>query len=135
MKIFRGEVRVWRIVLVEAANSGVAEEHGSTSIRLETMLVRVNDDRVGVRDGVKGSARFGVEVGDKREVASISGIDMNAEAVSLSELENPVERIDRSDGRRTKRDDYRADVTACQRLLKRDNIHSSGIVRRNAGER
>ena len=62
MKVLRGEVGVGRVVFVEAADGGIAEEDTATTIGLQAVLVRVDDDGVGVRDGVESSARFGAEV-------------------------------------------------------------------------
>ncbi len=50
MQLIGSEVGVRRVVLVEAAHGGVAEEHAAASVRLQPVLVRVDDDRVGLID-------------------------------------------------------------------------------------
>src|SRR5690606_41554092 len=49
----RGEVGVGRVVAVEPADGGVAEEDAAAAVGLEPMLVGVHDDRVGPGDGAE----------------------------------------------------------------------------------
>ncbi len=95
VEILRGEVGVGRVVFVEAADGGVAEENAAAAVGLEAVLVRVDDDGVGVRDGVEGGAGFGREIGGEGEVAAVGGVDVDAEVVFLLELED----LDREDRR------------------------------------
>ena len=62
VEVFRGEVGVGRVVFVEAADGGVAEEDAAAAVGLEAVLVGVDDDGVGVGDGVEGGAGLGGEV-------------------------------------------------------------------------
>ena len=59
VKIFGGEVGVRGVVFVEAADGGIAEEDAAAAVGLKAVLVRVDDDGVGLRDGVEGGAGFG----------------------------------------------------------------------------
>src|SRR5882757_6926612 len=40
------EIRVGRIVLVQSANSGIAKEHAAAPVGLQSVLVRIDDNRV-----------------------------------------------------------------------------------------
>ncbi len=46
VKVFRGEVGVGRVVFIEAANGGIAEENRSATVGLKAVLVGIDDDRV-----------------------------------------------------------------------------------------
>ena len=109
VEILRGEVGVGGVVFVEAADGGVAEEDAAAAVGLEAVLVRVDDDGVGVGDGVEGGAGFGGEVGGEGEVASVGGVDVDAEVVFLLEGEDLVEGIDGADGGGAECDYYGAD--------------------------
>ena len=58
----------------------------------------IDDDGVGVRDGVEGGAGLGGKVGGEGEVATIGGVDVDAELVFLLQGDDLVEGIDRADG-------------------------------------
>jgi hypothetical protein len=97
VEIFRGEVGVGRVVFVEAADGRVAEEDATTAVGLEAVFVRVDDDGVGVGDGVEGGEGFGEEIGGKGEVATVGGVDMDAELILFLEGDDLIERIDGAD--------------------------------------
>ena len=59
VEILRREVGVGGVVFVEAADGGVAEEDTAATVGLQAVLVRIDDDGVGVRDGVEGGTGFG----------------------------------------------------------------------------
>ncbi len=86
-------------MFVESADGGVAKENASAAVGLEAMFVRIDDDGVGVREGVEGGASFGGEVRGECEVATVGRVDMDAEFVFLSESDNLIERIDGTDSR------------------------------------
>jgi hypothetical protein len=96
VKVFRRKVGIGGVVFVEAADGGIAEENATAAIGLEAMLVRVDDDGVGVGDGVERSTGFEGEVGGKGEVATVGGVNVDAELVFFLEGDNPIERIDRA---------------------------------------
>ena len=87
-------------MFVETADGGIAKEDAAAAVGLETMLVRVDDDGVGVLNGVEGGASFRGEIGGKGEVTTVGCINMDAEFVFFLELENLIERIDGADGGR-----------------------------------
>src|ERR1700749_3008384 len=62
MEVLRGEVGVRGVVFVEAADGGVAKEDGAAAVGLEAVFVRVDDDGVGLGDGVEGGSSLGREI-------------------------------------------------------------------------
>ena len=85
MQLARREVGIRRIVLVEAANGRVAEENASTPIRLQAVLMRIDNDGVSLRSQLKCPARGLVEMcRDKAKVASIGGVEVNAKYFELA---------------------------------------------------
>src|SRR5689334_11973155 len=76
VKLAGREVGVGRVVPVEAANSRIAEDNASATVGLQTMLMRIDDNRVCLIDDVKGSARRLIErIGNELEVPAVRGID------------------------------------------------------------
>ncbi len=134
VEFFGGEVGEGRVVLVEAAYAGIAEEDSSAAVGLEAVFVGVDDDGVGVGDGVVGSAGGGREVGREGEVASVGRVDVDAEFVFLLEEEDLVEGIDGSDGGGAEGGDYGADVLGLQGVFEGGEIHAAGGVGRNLDE-
>ena len=57
VQLLGSEVGVRRVVLVEAAHAGVAKEHAAAAVGLQPVLVRIDDDRVGLIDHREGPPR------------------------------------------------------------------------------
>jgi uncharacterized protein (UPF0254 family) len=85
-------------VFIEAADGGVAEEDTAAAVGLEAMLVRVDDDGVGIGYGVKGGTGRGGKVCGESEVTTVSGVDVDAELVFLLKRHDLIERIDGANG-------------------------------------
>ena len=81
VEVFRGEVSVGRVVFVEAADSRVAKEDAAAAVGLEAVLMGVDDDGVGVGNGIEGGRGFGGEIAGEGEVASVGCIDVDAKVV------------------------------------------------------
>ena len=128
VEVFGGEVSVGGVVLVEAADGGVAEEDASAAVGLEAVFVGVDDDGVGVGDGVEGSAGCGREVGGEGEVASVGGVDVDAEFVLLLEGEDLVEGVDGADGGGAEGGDYCADGAGLECLFEGGEVHAAVCV-------
>src|ERR1035437_8852787 len=71
VEFLRREVGEGGVVLVEAADGGVAEENAAAAVGLQAVLVRVDDERVGAGDGVEGGAGFGREIAGEGEVSAV----------------------------------------------------------------
>src|SRR5262249_55081876 len=100
MEILGREVGVGGVVFIEAADGGGTEEDTAAAVGLEAMFVRVDDDGVGVRNGIKGGAGLGRQICREGEVTTVGGVDVNAEAVFLLESDDLIERIDGANGGR-----------------------------------
>src|SRR6266571_3468698 len=57
MQLGGTEVRVGRIVLVEAAHGRIAEKHAPATVRLETVFVWIDDDGIRLTEPSKSLAR------------------------------------------------------------------------------
>jgi hypothetical protein len=67
---------------------------------LQTVLVWIYDNGVGLANNVECCARFGAEVISQREITAIGGIDMNPETESLAKRDDFVQRVDGAESRR-----------------------------------
>ena len=106
MQLFRREVGVGRVVLVEATDRRIPKEDAAASIGLQAVLVRIDDDGVGFADCSKrATGRLIQCFRDKAEITAVSRIDMDTEAVSLAQCEDLIERVDCSDRRGAESDD------------------------------
>ena len=126
------EVGVGRVVLVEASHRRVAKENASAAVGLQAVLVRINHDRIGLVDDREGLPRWGIQsLGNQPEVAAISRIHMDPEAVPLPQRQNLVQRIDCADGRGAQRHHHRAHAAFAQFVLQRLHAHASAAVSRD----
>ena len=78
-------------MFVETTNTGIAEEHASAAVGLQAVLVRIDDDGVGLVDHGVGAARGFIErVGNELEIAAIRCVYVKAETVALAQREDLV---------------------------------------------
>ena len=75
-------------MLIEPAHSRVLVKNATTAIRLQAVLVRVNHNRVDRVQSIVSGPRLGVQVIDQDEVAAVSRVGVQAESVSLPELQD-----------------------------------------------
>ena len=57
VQFVRTEIGVRRIVVVVDADCRVAKQHAAAAVGLQAVLVRIDDDRIGVVEAVEGRAR------------------------------------------------------------------------------
>ena len=76
------------------------------------MLVRVDDDAVGVGDRAERT-RTGDELVEQREEPAVRRVDVDAHAVPLAQRDRPLDRVHRPEPGRARGDDDRADVARC----------------------
>ena len=93
VQLVGSEVRVRRVVRVEAPDPGVVEQHRAAAVGLEAVLVRVDHHRVG---GADRSQRGG-RVVEQHEEPAVRCIDVDAHAVPLAQLEGLVDPVDRAE--------------------------------------
>src|SRR5580704_16728147 len=125
VKFGGAEVGVGRIVFVEAADSRIAEENAAAAVRLETVLVRVDDDGVNDVETREGAVGVGAEIFRQIEIAAVSRVNVNPEAILFAEIENHRKRVDGASGGGAESCDHGADVVLLfETLLKSVVIHS-----------
>ncbi len=91
---FRGaEIGVGRIVLVQSADFGVVKQHAAAPIGLQSVLVRIDHNRVRFSDPRKSSTCPFPEVLCQHEISAIRGVGMNPESMFSAEGENLWEWI------------------------------------------
>ena len=128
MQLLRGEVGEGRIVPIEAPDRGIAEQDAAASVRLQAVLVRIHDQRIGIRNGVEGGTGFRAEIAGQCEVSTVSRVRMDAEPVARLQCEHAVQRIDCADGRGTQGHDDGADVVGLERGFECVQVHAAGVV-------
>ena len=128
------EVRVRRVVLVEAADARVGEDHRAAAVGLQPVLVRIDDDRVAVPD--RAERRLGDQAGpgQEREEPAVGGVDVDAHAVALAPAERLVDRVDRADAGRPRREDDGADLPRPHLRLDRVEV-GAAVGQRGHGAR
>src|SRR5271154_309018 len=96
MQIIRSEIGVGRIMFIEAAYGGIAKKDAATAIRLQPMLVRVDQNGVGLRHAGKGTRGLVAECRDELEISAVGRIDVNPEWINAAQREHVMQRIDGS---------------------------------------
>ena len=102
------EVGVGRVVLVEPPDARVAEEDRAAAVGLEAVLVRVDDDAVGVGDRAEGRHRH--ELVEQGEEAAVRGVDVDPHAVTLAQRHRLLDGVDGAEPGRARGHDDRPDA-------------------------
>ena len=100
------EVRVRRVVGVEAPDAGIAEQHAAAAVGLQAVLVRVDHDRVArARSRANGAAADAglAAVGEQREEAAVGGVDVQPRAVLGAQAGDRADGVDRAEAGRAQR--------------------------------
>src|ERR1700743_67485 len=122
-------------MLVEAAYRRVAKKNAAASIRLQTVLVRVNDDRVRfVNPGIRPGG-IACQVRDQLEIPTVSSIDVDAEFIKPTQLQYAIQRIDRASRSGSQCNDDRSNLAGLQRSFKGGYVHASPRIGRNVLQR
>ena len=110
VQLVRREVGVGRIVAVEAPDGGIAKEHAAAAVGLQPVLVRVDDDGVGVADRIEGGARLAPRFSPARSSRRRRASTCTRTSGALRSCEDLRQRIDRAGGGRAERRDDGADA-------------------------
>ncbi len=131
MEVVGSEVGVRGVVQVVAGDLGVAEDDRTTAVGLQAVLVRVDDDGVGVGDrGVgRGDDPVGGVVGDESEEAAVGGIDVHACAVLAAERDDLVNWVDGAEARSASGGNDCADAAGSEAVLEGVEVHGAGVRR------
>ena len=68
-------------MFVQRPHTRIAKQHAPAPVRLQAVLVGINDNRVGLADLVVCGAGFLRQISGEGEVAAVGRIDVQAEAV------------------------------------------------------
>src|SRR5277367_5294586 len=128
MQISRREIGVWGVVFVETADRGIAKDYTAASVGLQPVFVRVDDDRIGLANCAESLDRVRGEAGDEFEIATVGGVDVEAESILFTQRNNPLQRIDGADGGGAERGDDGPNVSLLQLGFQRIEVHSSAPV-------
>ena len=65
-------------MLVQIADGGVAEKDAATAVGLQSMLVRIDDDRIDLANSVECPPGICAKFARDVKIAAVSGIDMDS---------------------------------------------------------
>ena len=123
-------------MLVEPAHCRVAKEHTAAAVGLQAMLVRIDNDRVGLIHGQERLFfRLVQMLRDQTKIAAIGRVQVYPEAVAFAQGENLRQGVDRTQCGRTHGDDDGPNISCAQFVFERVEIHSSPVVGRDRRER
>jgi len=130
----RAEISVGRIMLVHSAHSGIAKEYAAAPVGLQSVLVRIDDNRVRFSNPCNGPFRIFSKILRKHEIAAVRRIGMNPESMLCAQIENLRQRIHRTCCRGAHRRDNRPHVAAPHALCQRTHVHSATRIARRTFE-
>ena len=101
-------------MFVQRPDTGIAKQHAPAPVRLQAMLVGINNNRVGLADLVVCGAGFLRQISGEGKVAAVRRIDVQAEAVLGAQTKNLRQGIDGARSGGSQRGHDAADVSLCQ---------------------
>src|SRR2546429_2476240 len=88
VQLLGAEIGVGRIVLIPSSDLGVAKDHATAPIGLQSMLVRVDHNGVRFSDPRKCSPCFFLKVLCQHKISAVGRIGMNSESMFCTEGQN-----------------------------------------------
>ena len=116
---------------VEPADLGIGEEHCAAAVRLQAVLMRIDDDRVAVGDGPprrRVKSGQAVLASQQGEEAAVRGVDVDADAVAARDREHLGYRVDGAEGGGSRRRDDSADLPPGEQRVELGQIDPAGCV-------
>ncbi len=77
VQVGRGEIGISGVMNIELAYARIGKQNATATVRLEPVLMRVHDNRVGIANPGKCVTRICLEIIDERKIAAVRGIDMD----------------------------------------------------------
>ena len=128
MQFRRTEIRVRRIVLIQPPNARVTKQDTSTSIRLQTVFVRINHDGVGLSYLVESQSCVSLEILRQSEISSVSRVRVNPEPVFRAQLQCRRQWIHGTRCRRSHCDNNCSHIPMLQACRQRITVHAPELV-------
>src|SRR5579872_2038748 len=94
MKLRGTEIGVWRIVLVITPHCRIAKQNAAATVRLQSVFVWVNNNRVRLPDSREARRGFLSEIRCQCKVPAVGSVGVNSKAVRLPQGKNLSQRID-----------------------------------------
>src|ERR1043166_7820531 len=86
---FRGaEIRVRRVVFVQLPPARIAKQYTTASIRLQSVLVRINHNRIRFPNTRETTRRVFAQIRRQRKIPSVRSIRMYAKSKLLLQLQD-----------------------------------------------
>jgi len=80
-------------MLVELSDIRVTEQYAAAAVGLQSVFVRVDNDRINVAQTIERSSCFVAQLAGQSEIATIGGIGMDPGTVLAGEVENRRQAI------------------------------------------
>ena len=138
MELVRGEIRVRAVVLVKLTLFRILEQHRTTTIGLQSVLVGINNHRIRPTQRCKGRLITGLIQRTELEIPSVRGIGMDAGAIDSGQLQNIMQRVNGAHTRSPHRSDD-GGCAACGReclqgFLELAEIHTAMLIGADGAE-
>src|SRR6267143_4920425 len=117
---FRGtKVSVRRIMLIQAADTWIAEKDAAAAVGLQAVLVRIDDDGVNFTDS--GECRFSIggKIVNQSEISAIGSVRVDAKPKLVAQRQDFGQGIDGAGGGGAHGGNYGADIAALQSFSQR----------------
>src|SRR5712672_168659 len=117
---FRGtKVSVRRIMLIQAADTWIAEKDAAAAVRLKAVLERIDDDVVHFTDA--GERRFSVlgKIVNQSEISAVGSVGVDAKPKLVAQCQDFGQWIDGAGGSGAHSGNHGADIAALQAFSQR----------------
>src|SRR6267154_3164903 len=129
---FRGtKVSVRRIMLIQAADIGIAEKDAAAPVGLQAALMRIDDDGVNFTDA--GECRFSIsgKIVNQSEVSAVRSVGVDAKPKLVAQRQDFGQGIDGAGGGGAHGGNQGADIAALQAFSQRVYIDAGLRVYRD----
>src|SRR5882762_7695656 len=131
MQFRRTKVSVWRIMLIQAADTWIAEKDAAAAVGLQAVLVRIDDDGVHFTDAGERRFSIGGKIVNQSEISTVGSVGVEAKPKLVAQRQDFGQRIDGAGGGGAHGGDHGADIAALQAFSQRVYIDASLRVYRD----
>src|SRR5258708_39504984 len=98
MQFRRTKVSVRRIMLIQAADIGIAEKDAAAAVGLQAVLVRIDDDGVDFTDAGERRFSIGGKIVNQREISAVGSVGVDAKPKLVAQRKEFWQRGDGAGG-------------------------------------